>query len=144
MIKLKDLIFEGKLSSISQINDTIKTEICVYAQQAYNEWNQNEEGYDEELGTGGICQIVADEMLDVLHSHGIYNVQTQCSDDPHVYLIGKFKEGIFTIDIPYHVYESGGGWSWKKKPDVKFDVHHVIVWRLDPSYRKWKKYTDYD
>ena len=74
MIKLKDLIFEGRLASISQIDNTVKRDICVYAQQAYNDWNQNEEGFDEELGTGGICQIVAEEMLDVLHSHGIYNV----------------------------------------------------------------------
>ena len=143
MIKLK-LLCEGRLNSISQIDDNIKRELAATAQQVYDEWQQNEEGYDEELGGGGICHIIADGMIDVLCDHKIYNLQTQCTDQPHVYLIGKFKEGIFTIDIPYYVYESGGGWSWKKKPDVKFDVRHVVVWRLDPSYRKWKKYTEYD
>lgn len=141
MIKLKTLITEGRLNSITQVNDELKQALAAIAQKVYDEWQQNEEGYDEELGTGGICHIIADEMADILFKHKIYNLQTQCTDQPHVYLIGKFREGIFTIDIPYYVYESGGGWTWKKKPNVKFDGSHVEIYQLDSSYRNWKKYT---
>jgi hypothetical protein len=145
MITLKSLLCEGRLNSISQITDEVKRALAAAAQKVYDEWQQNEEGYDEELGGGGICHIIADEMADILWQSKIYNLQTQCTDQPHVYLIGKFKEGIFTVDIPYYVYESGGGFSWKKKPDVKFDESHVEIYQLDHSYRNWKKYTgDYD
>jgi hypothetical protein len=145
MISLKSLLCEGRLNSISQITDEVKRALAAAAQKVYDEWQQNEEGYDEELGGGGICHIIADEMSDVLFDNKIYNLQTQCTDQPHVYLIGKFKEGIFTIDIPYYVYESGGGWTWKKKPDVKFDESHVEIYQLDSNYRSWKKYvSDYD
>lgn len=145
MLKLKSLICEGRLNSIKQVDDGVKRLLAAAAQKAYDDWQQNEEGYDEELGGGGICDVIADDMMDILYHHKINNLQLQHSDQPHAYLIGKFKEGIFTIDIPYYVYESGGGWSWKKKPNVKFDESHVEIYMLDPSYRKWKHYTsDYD
>ena len=140
-VLFEELLSEGRLNSITQVTDEVKRKLAAIAQKVYDDWQQDEEGVDDELGTGGICHIIADEMLDILYDHKIYNLTTQCTDQPHVYLVGKFKEGIFTIDIPYYVYESGAAFTWKKKPDVKFDESHVEIYQLDSSYRNWKKYV---
>lgn len=140
-MKLKELICE-RLKSISLIDENVKTKLAAVAQAIYNDWKQDEEGYDEELGGGGICHIIAEDMQNVLSDMGLWDVQTVCSDEPHVYLVGKFKEGVFMIDIPYHIYESGGGFTWKKKPDVVFDSSHVVIYRLDPNARKFKQYIE--
>jgi predicted nucleotidyltransferase len=138
-------VSKNQLNSISEITGDIKQQMADAAQRVYDEWKQDEEGVDIELGTGGICHIIADELIEILFKNNIYNLDIQCSDQPHVYLIGKFKEGIFVIDIPYYVYESGGGFSWKKKPGVKFNSNHVIIYKLDEDTRQWEKYvTDYD
>jgi hypothetical protein len=145
MIKLKSLLREEveALASISQIDDAVKHQLASAAQSVYDEWNQDEDGNDDELGMGGICDGIADALIDVLKSHGIYDVQTQYNE-PHTYVIGRFKEGIFTIDIPYSVYESGYLYTWKKKPAVKFEPSHIEIYQLDPDSGKWEQYTDYE
>ena len=40
-------------------------------QQVYDSWNQDADGYDDELGTGGICQDIADAICFILSVHGI-------------------------------------------------------------------------
>jgi|ERR1035437_4380320 hypothetical protein len=143
MIKLKDLILEG-LISVKKIDDNILNKIVAAAQKQYDEWAQNEEGYDEELGHGGICHLIADDLADILSGVGI-ECSTVCdSSVQHVYLVCKFREGIYSIDIPYYFYESGGGFSWKKKKDIKFDSSHVIIHPIDRNPRNFKKYIDYD
>lgn len=32
------------------------------------------------------------------------------------------------VDIPPEVYESGSGYSWKKKPDVAIHRDHVVLY----------------
>lgn len=145
MIKLKSLLREEaeELASISQITDEVKVQLATAAQSVYDEWSQDEEGNDPELGGGGICDGIADALVDVLGSHGIHDVQTQYSE-PHTYVIGRFKEGIFTIDIPYSLYESGYLYTWKKKPDVKFEPSHIEIYQLDRDSGKWNEYTGED
>ena len=142
MIKLK-LLCEG-LKSVKSINDDVLKRIAMAAQKQYDQWAQNEEGYDEELGSGGICHLIADDLAGILSDHGI-ECSTVCSSyEQHVYLVCKFREGVYMIDIPYHIYESGGGFTWKKKKDVKFDTSHVVIGGLDNDPRNFKKYIDYD
>jgi hypothetical protein len=145
MIKLKSLLREEaeELSSISQITDDVKVQLATAAQSVYDEWSQDEEGNDLEVGAGGICDGIADALVDVLSSHGMHDIQTQYNE-PHTYVIGRFREGIFTIDIPYSLYESGYLYTWKKKPNVKFEPSHIEIYQLDADSGKWKQYTDYD
>lgn len=141
MIKLKQLLNE-KLKSVKNINDDILKRIAMAAQKQYDQWAQDEEGYDEELGSGGICHLIADDLADILNDVGV-ECSTVCdTSEQHVYLVCKFKEGVYSIDIPYHVYESGGGFTWKKKKDVKFDTSHVIIYPLDGNPRNFHKYID--
>ena len=34
---------------------------------------------------------------------------------------------IHSIDIPYWTYEEGGGFTWKKIPDIKFGARDVEI-----------------
>jgi hypothetical protein len=143
MIKIKHLITEVvRLKSVKILDGYLLSKIVAVAQAEYDNWNQNEEGYDEELGAGGICHLIAEEIAGVLSEQGI-NCSTVCSSyEQHVYLVAQFREGVYMIDIPYHVYESGGGYTWKKKKDVKFDASHVVVSGLDSNPRKFSMYID--
>ena len=143
MIKLKSLICEViRLNSIKEV-DVIKEELATAAQEVYDGWVQDEEGNDEELGSGGICHLIADTLLDVLYKHGINRSQTVSSCyEQHVYLVGQFREGVFLIDIPYSLYERGGGFTWKKLPGIKFDADYISIELLDRNPRNLKQYVD--
>lgn len=142
MIKLKSLLEVVKLNSIKEV-EALKKELADAAQREYDDWVQDEDGNHEELGTGGICHIIAEKLTDVLYNHGIQRVQTVSStSEQHVYVVGQFREGIYLIDVPYRYYETGGGYNWKKIPDVKFDESYIQIERLDINPRKLKQYTD--
>lgn len=140
----KKLISEVvRLQSINLINNTIKKELADVAQKVYDDWIQDEHGMNDEFGTGGICHLIADDLIDVLNKHNIWDCQTVCSThEQHVYIVGRFREGIFMIDIPYSYYETGGGFTWKKRPNVIFDGSYIVIDRLDVNPRKLNQYTD--
>jgi len=143
MIKLKHLISEVvRLNSIKEI-DPIKDELAAAAQKEYDDWVQDEHGYNDELGHGGICHLIAEKLIDILYNHKIYRCQTVSScHEQHIYVVGQFREGIYLIDIPYHLYERGGGFNWKKLPDIKFDADYIAIERLDSNPRSLSQYTD--
>ena len=131
-----------RLNSIKEI-DPIKDELAAAAQNEYDNWIQDEHGYNDELGSGGICHLIADELIDVLYKHNIHRCQTVSScHEQHVYVVGQFREGIYLIDVPYQYYETGGGFTWKKRPNIKFDADYIHVHRLDSNPRKLSQYTD--
>jgi len=142
MIKLKDLILEGRLKSVTVITADVMKRIVDVAQKQYNQWAQNEEGYDEELGSGGICHLIAEEVADILSEHGINASTVSSNFEQHVYVVAQFREGIYEIDIPYQYYETGGGFTWKKLPDIVFDTSHIVLHKLDSNPRNFKKYID--
>jgi GNAT superfamily N-acetyltransferase len=129
------------LNSISEINDNVKQSIAKSTQLVYNEWIQDDEGNDEELGAGGICDGIADGVINTLQTHNIHNCQTIYSE-PHTYVIGKFKEGVFTIDIPYNIYERGNLYTWTKIPNVIFTKNDIIIDELDNNPSKFDQYID--
>jgi hypothetical protein len=139
MIKLKQLITEA-LASISVIDNHVKIQLATAAQAVYDEWIQDEAGEDSNYGVGGICDDIAQAMAGVLSDYGVENVQTQYNE-PHTYVIAQFQEGIFTIDIPFSVYEKGNLYIWKKIQGVKFDPSHIDIYKLDPDHSKWEEYT---
>lgn len=142
MIKLKDLILEGKLKSVKIITNNILERMAMAAQREYDSWYQNEEGMDEEMGTGGICHLIAEKLADILLENGIDAATVSSNYEQHVYVVARFYEGVYIIDIPYSVYETGGGFTWKKLPNVKFDTHHVTIGRIDSNPKKFDQYTD--
>ena len=150
MIKLKNLLKEiedefdvSALNSVKDITDVVKDEMVKVAQEQYDGWQQDEHGENIELGRGGICHLIADDLIGVLYKHKIDNVQSVCSShEQHVYIVGQFKEGVYEIDIPYDIYETGGGFTWKKRPDVTFSREDIVIRRLSSDPSEYKDYVD--
>lgn len=144
MVKLKSLLNEVvRLNSIKEV-EALKPKLAAVAQEVYDAWQISDDGYDE-LNGGGICHLIADELVSVLSEHNIDRCQTVSSThEQHVYVVGQFREGVYLIDVPYRYYETGGGYSWKKIPDVKFDESFINIEPLNYNPRKFSQYIDPD
>jgi len=133
----------SSLNSIKDITDIVKDDMVKVAQEQYDAWKQDHDGQDVELGSGGICHLIVEDLISVLYRHKIENVQSVCSNyEQHVYVVGQFKEGIYEIDIPYDVYETGGGFTWKKIPDVQFNRNDIVIRRLSSDPSEYSNYVD--
>ena len=140
-IKLNQLLneqIENKLISL-------KKQLAQAAQIIYDEWEQDEDGNCDWLGQGGICQDIADAMANVLSNNGIECTKvSQLTGEQHVYVVAKIKDGVYNVDIPPYLYETGGGYCWKKIPDVEFDERYVIIDRLSSDPNDFEDYVDYN
>jgi hypothetical protein len=131
-----------KLPSIKSIKPLLKT-IIQAAQNEYDSWGQDEDGIDLELGEGGLCQDIADAISNILNSNGIDACGVgQSVGEQHVFVIAKFKEGVFDIDIAPSHYEFGSGYRWKKKPNVIFSIGMITVQKIDSNPNKFEQYVD--
>ena len=82
-------------------------------------------------------------MCEVLYSSGIECTSFSASiGEVHVWTIAKFSEGVYSIDIPPHVYETGGGYTWKKLKNVIFRPTDIIVDMISPDPNDFDGYTE--
>ena len=133
-----------KISNASNLLQRISSflpQIVSVAQNEYDSWEQDEEGFDEALGhSGGICQDIAERICELMNSNGIDCItQDAMVGDQHVWAVA-YDEGsnkAFMIDISPYVYESGGGYSWQKLPDVIFSNNDVIIEEVNWDDFKW-------
>lgn len=104
------------------------------AQAVLDDWVQDADGYDEILGHGGACQDVAAAMAETLGALGVSDIATLYTgfDGGHVFLVANLADGVFEIDIPPSVYETGAGYVWKKRAGVRLAATDVVVARLAP------------
>ena len=118
-------------------------EICRRVQAEYDSWDQSGEYGDPELGFGGICQDFADVMAEVLNAHGIEAVtQSASCGEQHVWTVAKLEDGIYMVDIPYSIYEQGGGYNWQKIPGVIFEPSDVVIEQMSPDPNEFGEYTE--
>ena len=130
-----------RLNNNSNVLLKLKSELAVAAQKIYDEWDQDENGYCEMIGEGGICQDIADAMADVLSNHNIEcTTVSQTIGEQHVYVVAKTDDGIYSVDIPPYLYETGGGYCWKKIPDVEFTERYVVIDRLSSDPNDFDEY----
>jgi hypothetical protein len=124
------------LASVTKAKTAIPS-ILKKVQVEYDKWDESD--LDTYAG-GGICHIIADKICDVFLSIGIECTTVSCSHEQHVYVVIKVKEGVYSVDIPYHIYETGGGFNWKKIPNIAFEPSHVVFYQItsDP-----KRFDDY-
>jgi hypothetical protein len=104
------------------------------AQAVYESWEQNEEGVDEELGTGGICDQIAEALAGVIYG-SIKDVAVDSGGqegDDHAWLVvvASGSREAYGVDIPCRIYETGGGYSWKKRPEVVFQPEDVQIFKV--------------
>jgi hypothetical protein len=109
-------------------------QLIAAAQKVYDEWDQDEDGIDEYYGSGGICDDIADEICQVIESLTPHNCFTrydeyECHTSCYIYNVDTRL--CFFLDIPYHVYETGGGYSWKKIKDVEFATNFIFIKQVD-------------
>jgi hypothetical protein len=110
---------------------SLRGEMAAAAQTVLDAWEQDEEGYDEEFGSGGACDAIQRAMSDVLSKLDVSITEGGQPGDDHAYLIVYNDNEAYEVDIPPHVYERGGGYSWKKIPNVQLTPEHVVVQEID-------------
>lgn len=126
------------LASISQIK-THMHKILVASQKVYDDWDESDE---DTYAGGGICHIIAESICDVLSNAGVECSMVSSPHEQHVYVAVKCKEGVYTIDIPYSIYETGAGFSWQKIPDVQFQERDVVFYQVSRNPGDFDEYTD--
>lgn len=112
---------------------SIKQKMATAAQEVIDEWDQDEEGYDEEIGTGGVCDQVSSAISGVI-SEAIPEAEFtdggQDGDD-HAFLIVYDDQESYAVDIPPRVYETGGGYSWKKIENAVVTADDIVIEKVD-------------
>ncbi|NTF17202.1 hypothetical protein G6L37_02000 [Agrobacterium rubi] len=95
------------------LNDLVSLfpQLASAAQSEYDAWQQDDDGMDEELGSGGICHLIADQMVSILSDEGFEATPTHSEGvgENHVWVTAQIAEGVVSVDIPPGVYETGGG-----------------------------------
>lgn len=116
----------------TELNATA-ADLAEAARRVHEAWDQVD-GMDEELGAGGICQDVASAMGEVLSARGFEVITVHASvGENHVYLVTLTDDGVYSVDIPPHVYEIGSGYVWKKREDAVFEADVVEFMRVEDA-----------
>ena len=113
------------------------------AQQEYDAWEQDEEGVDAELGAGGLCQDIAGALASVAWEHE-FECTTVSAEigEQHVWVVVQTEDGIYSVDISPYAYERGGGYTWKKIPDVKFTPDDVEIDMISPDPDDFSEFNE--
>lgn len=132
---------EENLDNLKSIEDAkkLRPELIKAAQQVYDDWN--EEDVDTYAG-GGICHLIADEFCNILGEHGINCSTISSTHEQHVYVIAQVEEGVYSIDLHWSCYETGGGFCWKKIPNVVLHPDEITFYRNTSDPAEFKNYLD--
>lgn len=121
----------------------LREDLILVSQKVYDEWNQNEHGYDEYYGSGGICDDIADAMchnvINLKTNYGCFHIYNEYDCHTSIYVYDLATKQIYNVDIPPYIYESGTGYNWKKIKNVSFNVNHIDIIEVE-----WDNYFDND
>jgi small nuclear ribonucleoprotein (snRNP)-like protein len=136
--KASSLVMKVANEDLKRKIKSILPKLAEAAQKEYDEWD--EENIDEYAG-GGICHFIADRICDVLYDMDIECATLSLTHKQHVIAIAYDTETktAIMIDLPESTYETGGGFSWKKIPDVEIDPRDFDLIELN-----WDDYFDED
>lgn len=109
----------------------MRSRLAQVAQEVYDQWDQDKDGMDEELGRGGICQLIADRLSSELEFPTLEGGQE--GDEHATILITDWVSEVYEVDIPYGLYEAGGGYKWAKIAGVVFTPDMITITRWDMS-----------
>lgn len=111
----------------------VRSQLAAAAQHVYDAWQPNDEEGDDEYGFGGICDAVARAMSEVLSALPVSLIDGGQDGDDHAWIIAYTESEAMGIDIPSSVYETGGGYSWTKIPDVTIQPDDVVFFPIKRS-----------
>lgn len=134
----KKVIKESKSNFDSLLNNLISDFIKV-AQEVYDDWEQDEEGYSEEYAAGGICDDIASAICEVLDRKRIDCTYFYNEYDYHTsaYAYDINTKELFKVDIPPWIYEEGAGYTWRKLPGIRFNRNHIIIGNESDLWDDW-------
>jgi hypothetical protein len=105
------------------------------AQEVYDAWQQDEDGHDDEVGAGGICDRIAEEAVSALSGAG-FDAFTYSEEGlpNHTWVIVEEDGEHWNLDIPWQSYEECNGmYDFSKIEDVEFGPEDVQVWEALPE-----------
>lgn len=108
--------------SLEQL-EALKPQMAASAQKIYNEWDGEE---------GGICDEIAQAIIEIVSMNFDVDVGLGgWEGDDHAFVVvrDQDEEAVYGIDIPCHIYERGGGYSWEKIGEVQFSEDDVAIWK---------------
>lgn len=119
-------------SGLEQKLLSLRPAMAIAAQGVLDDWEQDDEGVCEDLGTGGVCDRVADALATIITLDGtVETTEGGQEGDDHAYVIAYDDDEAFLVDIPPGVYESGSGYCWKKRKGVVLTEDDVVVERVN-------------
>ena len=121
------------MPSLIQKLNRLRSELATAAQGVLDEWIQDDEGFDADLGGGGPCDRVSEAMSGVIGNalEGVEILDGGQDGDDHAWLVVVSDSEAAGVDVPPGVYETGGGYNWKKIPDAQIEPADVAIWKID-------------
>lgn len=118
------------------------------AQSVYDAWEINEDGFSEQYGVGGICDDIADEMVQIIYNAypDLESTTLYIEEPGHTYCVvydPSADEGA-EVDISPYLYEQGSYYTWKKIPNVAFDASFVHIGRMSAEDAKNIIHSDWE
>lgn len=125
---------------------SIQSNLAEAARSIYDGWHQDTDGFDDEYGAGGICHDIASAMVGCLNDHEIEHAVSVHSTigENHVHVVALLSDGIYSIDIPPSVYETGGGYVWKKRQNAIFNADSVQTMRISDPLEPEEFYRSFE
>lgn len=122
--------------------DALRSHFAAAAQAVYDAWDQDEEGYCDAYGDGGICHDIAGAICDVLSEYGFPCTTFSFSiGEVHVTAVTASNDGTFFVDIHPSWYETGGGYCWRKIPGVTFTPDMISLEMVSPDPADFEEYA---
>jgi hypothetical protein len=129
---------DSALKTLSQAQAC--TPALVAATQAeYDRWDESDE---DTYGGGGICHLIADELVRVLDEAGIEASSVSSMHEQHVYVGVKVAEGVYALDVPYSQYEVGSMFTWTKIQGVVFGPQSLTWYRVSANPDDYESYLE--
>lgn len=126
---VEDILNFTRLKTLQELTQHIP-QLVNLAQEEYDGWSQDENGYDELVGNGGICHLIAEQIANHL-SNKDFPITTHSLDtEVHVICLIALQDGVYKIDVPHRLYERGGGYNWTKINNVVFDESSIFISRI--------------
>lgn len=146
-MRFKKYLIEARYIPLERKLNSLRSKFAKAAQKVYDQWEQDEKGYSCELGTGGICQDIAGAFCEVMGRRGIdcttvsaqigeqhvWAVAFQCPDIRDISDLRRMPDydrsacEAYIVDLHPSYYESGGGYTWKKIPNVKIRPRDITI-----------------
>lgn len=140
-MRAKEFVTEEYVSNLPSVDkgEALRPLLAKAAQKVYDNWNEKD--VDTYAG-GGICHLIADEFASILWDNNIEATTISSNFEQHVYVVAKFDEGVYSIDLHPSYYETGGGFSWKKIPNVVLHPNDISFYMVSGDPDEFDQMTE--